>query len=55
MKCQLCISKILSSTHTWFIKIANDYFSVGAVKDSGVNAVASLVKAEHFLSHRSTC
>lgn len=48
MKCQLHISKILSLNHTGFIKIASNYFSISAVKDSGVNAVAPLVRQSIF-------
>lgn len=48
MKHQLHISKILSSNHTGFIKIASNYFSISAVKYSGVNAVAPLVRQSIF-------
>lgn len=52
MKCQLHISKILSSNHTGFTKIASNYFSISAVKDSGVTAVTPLVRQSIF-SHVS--
>lgn len=48
MTCQLHISKILSSNHPGLIKIASNYFSVSAVKDSGVNAVVPLVRQSIF-------
>lgn len=48
MKCQLHISKTLSSNHTRFMKIASNYFSISAVKDSGVNAVVPLVRQIFF-------
>lgn len=48
MKCQLHISKTLSSNHPGLIKIASNYFSVSAVKDSGVNAVVPLVRQSIF-------
>lgn len=44
-----CISKILSSNHTAFIKIVSDYLSISAAEDAGVNAVAPLVRPSIFL------
>lgn len=48
MKCQLHVSEILTSNHPGLIKIASSYFSVSAVKDSGVNAVVPLVRQSIF-------
>lgn len=48
MKCQLRISKILGSNHSGLIKIASNYFSISAVKDSGVNAVVPLIRQNIF-------